>query len=165
MNLNDYMNLFSPELNKLLLSYENVVLCGSQILRLHGLELGWEPDDLDVAIYLPTDIQIGFIEEQHPCSDYHEDNGQTRAWNITKYTEIPTQGVTVKVSHALNILVDYENPLPERNYTEYRGFKIQPIDEIIKWKSLYFNSGDKKEKVRIKDAEQLQMLKNLNFNL
>lgn len=159
MNLNDYMDIFSPELNFFLSDdNDNVVLCGSQILRLHGLELGWEPHDLDVAVYKPGLKQLNFIESQHPCSDYHEESDETRAWNISK--QHPVSGTVI-----MNILVDYENTLPPRNYTTYRGFKIQPIDEIIKWKSLYFNSGDKKEKVRIKDAKQLQMLKNLNFNL
>lgn len=50
---------FKEEIAALLDS--NVVLTGSYVLDLHGLNLSWVPNDLDIAIYEPTSTQVMLV--------------------------------------------------------------------------------------------------------
>lgn len=149
MELNDYLNRFEKEL--LYLNETNLVLCGSQILKLHGLHIGWEPKDLDVAIYSPKSYQESYvINKFKECLNYPSET-------------LPRAYEMVHGNYKLNVMLDMENSVPDTALITYRGFFIQSIDEIIKWKVSY-SKKESKEMVRAKDALHLQSLKNLNFN-
>lgn len=150
-------------------SETNVVLTGSNVLALHGLNISWDPQDLDIAIYQPTDLQRLFITgggdvvetEFQACLDYEsakEKGIAQRAWKKTIFF----QGEQLTLNFILEL-----GPKPQTNLVYFYGklpLPVQNIDKIIEAK-LSYGEGKDKSFLRRKDAHHLSELKNLNFNV
>ena len=56
IGINDYLKTFRHFLLKI--NGDNVVLAGVNALKLHGLKMSRNPNDLDVVIFKPTKAQL-----------------------------------------------------------------------------------------------------------
>lgn len=158
--LHQYLSVFRWQLAKI--DEGNMVLGGSQILELHGLRLGWEPQDLDVVVFMPNCRQIKLITEElhfEPCADYrpgkdHSIPERVRSWELTK------EGLK------LNVILAYDEYKPQNLLVLNYGarYLVNSISNIIAAK-LSYAAGEKKQYLRAKDMAQLTMLKNNNFNV
>lgn len=164
-NIDKYLDTFEDDIRALLAP--NVVLVGSNVLMLHGLNVTWNPEDMDIAIYEPTPSQIKYvtsIDQKDPeesfeaCLDYDkaEEMGiAQRAWK------------KVKNGLVLNIILERRVPKPQTNLLyQHKDMLLQVnnIDTIIKAK-LSYGEGKDKSFLRRKDAYHLSELKSANFNV
>jgi len=129
------------------LNGSNLVLTGSCVLKVYGVELHIEPGDLDVAIYDPTPRQLQVINK-------YEDQNQADNKELKKEYRrvlklISPEGVTI------DIIVELGTDNEGDNYLKYKEFNLQPINKIMEARQRYLRS---------KDYESFLQLKNLNFN-
>lgn len=153
-NIDLHIAEFSNEITKI--GTENIAIGGSFALMLHGLEIGHEPEDLDLIIFKPTDEQYEFIANKCESNANYQtvDGGQARSWKLKR------KGMTLNIIFAFDVDVP-ENPL---FYVFGKMYRVNPIADIIKAK-LQYTEGHEKQNLRRKDMMHLQMLKNLNFNI
>lgn len=157
------MNKFLAEFLMILLQLktesptDNLVLAGSNALMAHGLKIGWEPQDLDVVIFRPTEKQkttiFAFFTE---CMEYNENS-----------KVIPRSYLLERNSLKLNLILAYEDRVPN-NLLWYKFgatcFMINSIENIVAAKLSYAH-GHNEKYIRVKDMQHLSTLKNLNFNV
>jgi hypothetical protein len=144
---------------------DNLVLGGSNALKLHGLDLGREPSDIDLIIYRPT------VEQQRFLELTQKTNGQRKSeFDNPEYKFRVTKFKSPKGNFNLDVIVS-EEEIPQNllsiDILENR-FKIQSVSNIIKAKTGYFHKVDGRGSNKFiaqKDARDLQNLKILNFNL
>lgn len=141
----------------------NVVLGGSLVLELHGLKLGWEPQDLDIIIFKPTERQFARVMEStdfEACANSDvQSKAEQRGEHIRSWRS-QSGGKTLNV-----ILVN--DPLPEDLllYRSHAGLiPVNKIHNIIEAKKSYSHGHDKTF-IRGKDVHHLMSLKNNNFNI
>ena len=160
------LSAFLPELEKLTnADAQNVVIAGSNALKLHGLIIDWTPDDLDIVIFDPTPQQVLIVTQNYEQSMSYEQEkeviGLPRSFKMEK--KMPE-----KIVLSLNIILAYDISVPnELLYFKYwdKDWKVNSIKNIIEAKCSYMvGQGRKKGFLRAKDVEHLQKLKNLNFN-
>lgn len=158
-NIDKLLDAFKEEIGKVY--GPNLVLAGSNVLVLHGLNISWTPEDLDIAIYQPTGPQYKEITDSgkyEPCLDYDtaEEKGvERRSWKKSK------DGLT------LNFILEHDTPKPQINLLYDHGgvfFQVNGVDTIIAAKTSY-SVGEEKAFLRRKDAWHLSELKNCNFNV
>jgi diphthamide synthase (EF-2-diphthine--ammonia ligase) len=139
-----YLSVFYEVLKKI--NGSNVVLSGAVAIKMHGLYLSRHAADLDVSIYLPTDVQKMALELL-----------STLAVNGTEYCGTKRVYRFVKGDLCMDLLIESESVpggLLEYNYkTEH--FKVQSVENIIIAKRKYN---------REKDWRDFADLKNQNFN-
>lgn len=130
----------------------NLVLTGSCVLQAYGLYLHKEPEDLDIAIYFPTDEQMAVINS-------------LKEFNIAKNEDIPDDYTRVTKLNLGNgttvdiiLEIDENNPnlLEDDEYLKYQGYNLQPVHLIIQARGRF---------ARDKDFESCRKLKDLNFNM
>jgi hypothetical protein len=144
--LKTYLQVFYPiigDLNKD--NTNNIKLGGTLVLKLHGLNFSRKVGDLDIIIYNATPKQQDYIKA---LSNFRVDS------NYGSQTNIKIK----KHDLFLNILL-VDVPIVHENVHYIwndKIYEIVSISEIIKAKSSY---------KRLKDVEDLLMLKNENFNL
>jgi len=152
--LNNYLNTFHPIIDDLKAlspvsdnGSSNVVLGGSLILKIHGLNFSRKSEDLDVIINFPTPKQNEYIKA---ISNFSENNSEYWGKDNLKFS---------KNNLYINVLI---NNTVEVNdfFLQYKWgnklYDINSVSEIIKAKSLYG---------RVKDFKDMILLKNENFNL
>lgn len=144
--LKEYLQVFYPiidDLNKD--NTNNIKLGGTLVLKLHGLNFSRKIGDLDIVVYNATQKQRDYIKA---LSNFRVDSNYGSQVNIK----------IKKHDLFLNILLA-DIPITHENvYYEWgsKRYEIVSISEIIKAKASY---------KRVKDMEDLLMLKNENFNL
>lgn len=129
---------------------ENLVLGGSTALKLHGLNIKKNPEDLDVILFSPTMEQFNFLKNIEDFSEFDQNDGYEQVYKFKKIVDNQT--------FTLDILIEH-TAVPQNLLLLKRGsmlIKIQDIDITIEAKSSYR---------REKDLKDLLDLKNLNFNL
>lgn len=137
----------------------NLFIAGSCALQLHGFKMDWEPSDLDVIIYMPTDQQDMTLQKEFDgCSDYETDDKNTETLRRVYEKIIPVGNTPYK----LNVICEYKISIPEPPYiylTDHKyqigQFKINPVANIL---NAIISYKRQKDKVHIKS------LINLNFN-
>ncbi len=124
----------------------NLVIGGSWALRLHGLILEKEPNDVDIVIYRPTPEQLTFLDsismEQDEIRD--DDHYEERSYKFTR------NGFTI------DFLLETERELPEIILSYNLHLYVNSIEEILRARSRY---------MRDKDILDTDSLKKLNLNL
>lgn len=185
--IDKFLRAFSDEIREVMsfapIQQNNVVITGSNVLDLHGLNVSWETQDLDVAVYNPTEEQIylvtGWVGDlfkddsyfkkfmsENPSLNYEacmsyeeaeEKNIRQRAWKKTKVIN----GKEIM----MNFILEYNQPFPNPNLS-YRLdnilYQVQDINTIIDAK-LSYGSGQDKSFLRRKDAYHLSELRSNNF--
>lgn len=125
----------------------NMFIAGSCALQLYGFKMDWEPGDLDVVIYHPTDHQELYLDTKFDgCSDYETDDNH--GCTLRRVFEIIIDG------KKLNVLCEYAIEIPEPNLT-YQFYHINPVANILNAIISY---------KREKDSNHIKSLINLNFN-
>lgn len=157
--LDRHIEEFQSEI-RFILNNSQMVMGGSLILKLHGLNMGnWVPGDLDVIVFNPDSKAFDYIEGNlDPADNYNVPD-----------EEIHSYGVTRK-DMTLNVIISKEvppvNPLQycyqDTPFTQMY-IPVNPINRIIEAKASY-SVGKKDQFLRKKDMLHLQALKNLNFN-
>lgn len=188
--LHIYIDVFEDILVKLQELGGNVVLAGSQILEVHGLDLNRTVDDLDIVLYDITDEQKKFIDilaqtenvvgttspsamvEFLKTKDQKDPNDKTEVKEVSSIIKIERPE-----GYQLNILSEI-GPVPDYclKYVWNRGtgrpdrpvqliFDVQPIHRIISAKRSYtYESTTRGKYVRLKDIVDFQQLRS-NFEL
>ena len=149
----------------------NIVIGGMHALKLNGLKMNREPNDLDLIIYNPTTKQqdviksIKLFETSRPNLTYFTDTHQTNKGQKSYKFE--------KNGFVLDILIeDKETP---KNLLLYKlasfDLRIQSVSNVIDAKNSYRHTEHGRahgvfgpEYVREKDMIDLFDLKNSNFN-
>lgn len=157
------MCVFSNEINALMqYNKTNVVIAGSCALELHGLTLGWEPQDLDIVLFDPTPAQLlEVVNKYDQCADYEAEK------TLEANNALPRSYKLKKESQELNIIIAYDEHAPaDLMWYMFGGlmYKVNSIRNIIDAK-LSYSVGRKKSYLRAKDMVHLNKLKNLNFNV
>lgn len=159
--MRDFIENFQGLLSQL--NDDNLVLAGTNALKLHGLRMNRQANDLDCVLFCPTEKQkqilnaIQSLRIDNPFAPNYEseDIHHLRSLKFKKGDLF------------LDILISQENT--PSDLLLYRccnmQFKIQNIALNIKAKSSYTleRTGLEKYK-RLKDFEDFQDLKNSNFN-
>lgn len=145
--------------------HDNIILTGSNVLELHGLNISWHPQDLDIAIYQPTKQQEKWVRDSvngyEPCMLYEDAEKlgtYQRAWKKIR----PYEDEELVINFILE-----KQPRPVTNLIyKFRNLylPVQNIDTIINAK-LSYGQGKDKSFLRRKDAYHLSELKRLNFNV
>ena len=135
---------------------DNVIIGGAAALKMHGLEIGREVDDLDVIIYSPTENQKRILDTLELISK-------------TKYYGPEENRRTIKIENnklVLNIIKEAGGVPRNLLSVNFRNSSIliQSISNVIKAKVGYTMNYDDGTYMRAKDMKDLVILKNLNFN-
>lgn len=169
--IDTYIDAFSDVLNTLchLRFYDidrtrgdNVVLGGSMILVLHGINIGRECEDLDVVLYQPTPGQLEYIVQLQAVEETSGEHSP-----ISKDgKEIERHSLVSIVRESLKMNILSNSGDMNTRYLRYRGYQTQSIDKIVEAKASYtYESQTKGKYIRAKDALDLQYIKNNNFNI
>lgn len=143
----------------------NMVIGGSYALEAHGLNLGRDPEDLDLVIYRPTERQLALLRMLSPLQqprkykfqDEEEQFQYQRSWKFKRNKQ------TLNILLNRNVDMPYDLLLYK---TESGMFYVQSIRRVIEAKNAYqINSAGHEKYIRLKDMKDLQNLKQLNFNL
>lgn len=131
----------------------NIVLGGSSALLLMGLNTA-PSEDIDLVIYQPTEKQIEYLETISPLG---VDNSMSYKRRVYSFTI-----AGVKVDFLLSQR-DKPSNLPT---ISLEGIKMElnSVDEIVRAKTSYKIQTHEGYSSRSKDVQQLQYLKNNNFN-
>ncbi len=120
----------------------NLFISGSCALELMGLILPRNPDDLDIVIYHPIEMQVKHLNRLYKTTT-----------NLD-YNQISIILYKREDSEIINIFVDNTSLAPEK-LLYYQNFPINNIQSIIEAKAGYD---------RDKDIKDLLDFKFLNFN-
>lgn len=130
------------------LNYYNLFLTGSSVLEAYGLNLHKVPEDLDVAIYQPTEKQMEFINANKVNNIA---NNEDIPDDYTRVTKLQLDGAII------DIIIEGEmHPYYPYEPLQYKGYNLQPVELIMQARARY---------ARPKDYESCQELKNRNFNI
>tara|TARA_R110000772_G_C13310332_1_gene440569 strand:- start:6670 stop:7140 length:471 start_codon:yes stop_codon:yes gene_type:complete len=129
---------------------KNLVIGGTHALYLHGINLGKDPDDLDIIIYKPTKEQLEILAilrevSEGDCADSSHGN---RSLKLKKNGK------------CLDILLEDKASMPEGllQYVNETGTitgNVQSVQGVIDAKASYGRSKDHLDMIK---------WKNLNFN-
>lgn len=193
ISINDYLFTFRNFLSRI--NGNNVVLAGVNALKLHGLKMSREANDLDVVIFNPTEKQMSFLRDVSMLSSSNKNGNFWRdpsGCEKIQDENYPLDNIILKFKKDdlnLDVILEqsptpsgllfhriyvdehsyYETTEGREHFTSLRKleFKIQNIALNIEAKNSYAvrNQDGLKHYRRIKDAIDLQDLKNSNFNL
>lgn len=135
----------------LLNTNDNIVIGGTVALKLHGLHIGREVDDLDVIIFSPS-------FEQEKVLEMLDELSSTKYYGPTKRTLRLKSG-----EFELNIIkATGQKPT---NLLRFGNFEINNVDEVFAAKSTYTSLRSGTKVCRVKDMEDALAMKSLNSNL
>ena len=155
------------------LNDKNLVLTGKTALLLHGLNMNSTPNDLDVVIYQPNEVQIKLLNDLMPLSEFNitstNENSDGEYGNQAddiKIVKFKKNGFTIDI-------FTLKTHKPETNLIfKFDGieFFVSGVNDVVKAKSSYCNEkvnslGFNVKYNRSKDVLDLQDLKNSNFNI
>ena len=147
-----------------------VVIGGTCALIAHGLNVGQEPNDLDVIIYRPSTEQLRYLDSIRLFS--LKPSTGTGA-DLTGDSNFGLRSLKFKKNGLiLNILLERDKAKPAfllRFWEAGASYKIQDVASVIEAKNSYVlqpnTTGLTGERyARVKDLFDFQQLKNLNFN-
>lgn len=139
----------------------NFIIGGIWALKLHGLIVSRETNDLDLVIYNPTPKQLQVLKALK-FFEYH--GSSSDEYNISRIAEEDRRSFKFKKNDLIiDILLDYDRDFNPNNYLSYKDFNIQSIEKVMEAKRKY-RANDQKY-VREKDVIDFLTLKNENFNL
>lgn len=151
---------------------DNMVLAGTNALKYHGLKMSRESNDLDVVLFKPTEKQLLILRNLTLISDQKKfrisDNDKIQDEHY------PLDNLILKFKKdEMNIDIHLSNEECPNDLLYFHcdeielNFKVQNIALNIEAKNSYAlrNQDGLKFYRRIKDSEDLQDLKNSNFNL
>ena len=146
----------------------NVVIGGTCALIAHGLNVGREPNDLDVIIYRPSTEQLRYLDSIRLFSLKHSTGTGADLTGDLHLRSLKFK----KNGLILNILFERDKAKPSfllRFWDAGASYKIQDIASVIEAKNSYIlqphTTGLTGERyARVKDLFDFQQLKNLNFN-
>lgn len=152
------------------LNGDNFKLCGSATLVAHGLKIGRDVSDLDVAIYKPTPEQVAVLEGLLFFNLSKSNNSNYSGNSNTGTVVLPAIIKIKKDNYFMDIHLETNDCssgcLYHKHYNTF--FKINPISATIAAKASYTlrpdNSTIPANYCRKKDAVDFQNLKVLNFN-
>ena len=158
-----YLDTFNQIILPLRKNYSgsNVYIGGSAALKLHGLTLNREINDLDIVILNSTNQQADYLESikffNTPVNEKYP-NGNT----CLRF---------VKDNLVLNVLLDRKENFAQFNeddllYYSYQElfYKVCPVSMIMEAKRKYIKERTEGNYVRQKDMLDFIDLKNSNFN-
>ena len=130
----------------------NIVIGGSAALLFHGLNLDKQPEDFDIIIYNPTQLQYEKLETFELFTLQNQVPSSTRRSYKMRINDV-----------LVDILIEKNLSLPEnllKIEVENRLYFIQSINNIIAARKTYCNPLP-----RLKDLVSCIKLKEKNFNL
>lgn len=167
--LNNHLFVFHKFLEQIY--DENLVIAGVNALKLHGLKMSREANDLDIVLFQPTKKQLDFLRSmsffEHKSREFQSATGEK-----LQDENYPIDNLILKFkkdNYMLDIILSKE-PTPEF-LLSYKfkdtDYKIQNIALNIEAKNSYSvrNSDGLKYYRRVKDMIDFQDLKNSNFNI
>lgn len=132
------------------LGNNNIVIGGTTALKLHGLILNKEPEDIDVIVYKPTKDQLKLIDVLKLFDD-----------EICESIEYGRRSIKLNIDNALlNIVIEWHDSKPSNLLSfkmDYLKLDIQSVENVFKAQRSYNK--------RKKDLESSIKLKELNFNI
>jgi hypothetical protein len=166
-DLKNTLAMFSSTLSILYGTGSNLVLGGSNALKLHGLETGRKSNDVDIIIYRPTTLQMTILNGLRTGSPLFKEKAIDQGYPGRVVS------LTAKLmgrSYKLDIILSDEKMPEDLLSIEFFKYPIlvQSIKNIIEAKASYTKQVDTRGSQRYiseKDAVDLMTLKNLNFNL
>lgn len=152
------------------LSDSNIVIGGSQALKIHGLEIGRDSQDLDIIIYEPTAKQYETLK----AFDVFSDRTSLSNMDYEVDENSPRRSFKFRLNgREIDILIEH-TPCPkevlyymmEVSAMHSLMIKVQSINKVIAAKRSYRLRRDEGlgQYSRTKDFLDFQNLKNLNFN-
>lgn len=176
-SIDHHLHTFKDVIVQLQQLKDNLVITGSQVLIVHGLDIGRQCEDLDIVLYDPSQEQLDYIEFLDQ-SEKPEDGKAASTSSPTTVIDGKTVSSILKINRGgeqLNILVESgELPIDclwyqSANYEDERHFgfiRVQSIARITLAKKSYtYESTTKGRYVRDKDVRDFQYIKNNNFNI
>lgn len=159
--IDNYLNTFSDILSELKKD-DNIVLGGSMAMILHGINIGRDPRDLDIVLYQPTSRQVDYTNTLHNT----EVVGQKHSPFSKDGEEVVRTSLEIVIRNGMHLNILSNSVQLRERYLYYKGYRIQPIDMIVEAKASYtYKSKTKGNYIRKKDIEDLQYIKNNNFNI
>lgn len=154
--LDDYFRSFSTLLGNL--NDTNVVIGGMWALKIHGLNILREINDLDIVVYRPTPEQSVIIDTLKAI----QGSRRGQPYHNQRSVKVERDGFV------LDILIEDKHTPDNLLLYQYNDwyFKVQNIKEVIDAKRSYsYQDETRGGYIREKDVRDIFDLKQANFNL